>query len=118
MLPNTVDTRNGLQFNRGVDQWLAQEYVSGVDKVESRRLCFSVQEEALDLSRVSGTARGMSRIAVTHRRLTLKALHTIELVKARERYAEMLECPAKYFEELFELREHDGLGSHIILSDP
>ena len=61
MLPDAMNTRNGLQLNRRVDQRLAQKNVSGIDEVEAGRLCFSVQEEAFDLYRVSYIPRNSLR---------------------------------------------------------
>lgn len=48
LLANTVDSSDGLKFDRRVDERLAKEDVLSIDEVETRRVGFGVEEEALD----------------------------------------------------------------------
>lgn len=47
MLSDPVDPRDGLKLKRRVEEGLAEEDVAGVDKVETTRVRFRVQDEYL-----------------------------------------------------------------------
>ena len=49
MLANTMNSSNCLEFDGGVDQRLAEEYMSSVDQVKSRGMGSSMQQEAFGL---------------------------------------------------------------------
>ena len=48
VLTDAVDTRDGLEFDGGVDEWFAEEDVAGVDQVDAGALGFGVEEKTFD----------------------------------------------------------------------
>lgn len=48
LLSDAVNTCNGLELKRRVQQWLAQEYVASVDEVEPARMRARMQEKTFN----------------------------------------------------------------------
>lgn len=58
LLSNAMHTRNGLQLNGGIDEWLTKKHMRGIGEVEARGVCAGVEEKDLGgrvLLEVGGT---------------------------------------------------------------
>jgi hypothetical protein len=100
VLADSMDARDGLQLDGGVDQRLAQEDVRGIHEIETRRVGLGVEEEALDGWVVA------------------ELLDASSGADAREADLEAFQRVSKHVQEVAELAEDNGLRARVCLSYP
>lgn len=100
VLADTVNTRNRLQLDGGVDERFAEEDVVGNHEVQACGVCFRVQQEA-----PCGGVR-------------LELLDPVLVVNAAERDPVVVEGTAQEIQEFSVLAEDDGFGARVMTAEP
>lgn len=100
LLADPVHSSNSLKFKGGIQQGLAEKYVTSIDEIEARRVSPSMEKEAFSTW------------------ILFKCLNSIRFVDRGISDPEFLKSVGEDVKKVLELREDDGLGSWIRFSKP